>query len=110
MEELYSAAARVLKINTSDITDLIIRKKSLDARKKPDIFSVYTVDVKVAADESKILKHCRNKMLPAVLNNYQFPSAGTRKLQHRPVIAGSGPAGLSGHMNSPCMVMPPSPD
>lgn len=95
MEELYSAAARALKINTSDITDLIIRKKSLDARKKPDIFSVYTVDVKVAADESKVLKHCRNKnAAPAVIKNYQFPSAGTKKLQHRPVIAGSGPAGL----------------
>lgn len=93
-EELYEAAAKALKTDRSSILDLSIQKKSLDARKKPDIFAVYTVDVKISQEE-KVLKRCRNKnVMPAVQKKYEFPVPGTCRLKHRPVVVGSGPAGL----------------
>lgn len=93
-EDLYRAAAKAMRINISDINELMIRKKSIDARKKPEIFAVYTIDVKVSHEE-KVLKHCKNKNVTlAVIKKYRFPSPGTKELNFRPVIAGSGPAGL----------------
>lgn len=93
-KELYQAAAKTLKIDVSEIKDLFIQKKSLDARKKPDIFAVYAVDVDLA-HEDRILKRCKNKnVTPVVRKIYCFPESGTEKLRHRPIIAGSGPAGL----------------
>lgn len=93
-KELYQAAAKALKTDISEIKELSIQKKSLDARKKPDIFAVYAVDV-VLSQEERILKRCKNKnVTPIVRKTYCFPKAGTKELRHRPVIAGSGPAGL----------------
>lgn len=93
-KELYQAAAKTLKIDVSEIKDLSIQKKSLDARKKPDIFAVYAVDVDLS-HEDRILKRCKNKnVTPVVRKIYCFPESGNENLRHRPIIAGSGPAGL----------------
>ena len=43
--DLVKAAADALRIKPSDIKDLRVFKRSVDARKKPEIFYVYTVDV-----------------------------------------------------------------
>ena len=40
---LYEKAARKLGIRPEDITDLRILKRSLDARRKPELFYVYTI-------------------------------------------------------------------
>ena len=91
---LKKAAAKTLKIPESEIRSLIIRKRSLDARKKPEIFYVYTVDVEVAGEE-KILKRCRNSKVSIEKNTeYHLPSGGNLPLNHRPVVIGMGPAGL----------------
>lgn len=72
-----------------------IVKRSLDARKKPQLFYVYVVDVTVPEkEESKLLKRCRNnqiqKMEPV---KYEFPVKHYEGTE-RPVIVGMGPAGL----------------
>lgn len=55
---------------------------------------VYTVDVKTAA-EQKILRRVHNNNIMSInKKDYQFPLPGTEKLEHVPVIVGSGPAGL----------------
>lgn len=41
---LRKEIARKLKIQASDIKELRVRKQSLDARKKPDLYYVLTVD------------------------------------------------------------------
>ena len=46
-KELIKKAACELRIRESDILAFHICKKSLDARKKPDLFYIYTVDVTV---------------------------------------------------------------
>ena len=46
-EELIKQIVNKIKIKASDIKDIKISKKSLDARNKPDLFYVYEVDVSV---------------------------------------------------------------
>ena len=54
-DQLYSKAADLLKIPVKDIQELTIIRQSVDARKKPDIFYNYSLDIKVN-DENRILK------------------------------------------------------
>ena len=71
-----------------------IFKKSLDARKKPDLYEIYTVDVEVK-NEEKLLKRCKHANVQrAVRKNYQMPMSGTENLKTPPVVIGCGPAGL----------------
>ena len=47
------------------------------------------------AAEQKILRRVHNNNIMSInKKNYQFPLPGTEKLEHVPVIVGSGPAGL----------------
>ncbi len=90
---LLQAAARELKTSSDKIENLTIQKKSIDARKKP-ISYVYTVDVKLKGEE-KLLKKLHNRNVARVeKKRYQLPEPGSEKLEHRPVIVGTGPAGL----------------
>ena len=45
--QLVYEAARLLKISNSKIKSLRLVRRSIDARKKPDVKLVYTVDVSV---------------------------------------------------------------
>ena len=76
-----------------------IIRQSIDARKKPDIYYVYTVDVSLAdggrKSEEKVLQRARNKNAALVSPVfYHFPKPGTERLEQPPVIVGTGPAGL----------------
>ena len=91
---MRNAVANTLRISENDILKIQIQKRSIDARKKPDIKYVYTVDVSVA-NESKVLKKQKgNQVSIATKKEYCFPDAGEDKLQTRPIVIGSGPAGL----------------
>lgn len=95
-EDLIKKAAKILRISPQQIDALQIIKKSVDARKKPDIYLVYTVDVTVA-DEEKVLAICHGKtgQIQAVtIKEYLFPPPGKKELRNRPIIVGTGPAGL----------------
>ena len=90
---LLQAAARELKVASEKIEKLTIQKKSIDARKKP-ICYVYTVDVKLKSEE-KLLKKLHNRNVSKTeKKRYHFPEPGNEMLEHRPVIVGTGPAGL----------------
>ncbi|MBO5868284.1 MAG: FAD-dependent oxidoreductase, partial [Oscillospiraceae bacterium] len=54
--QLSFEAAQALRISVSKIRKLTIVRRSVDARKKPDVKIVYTVDVAVDGNEQKILK------------------------------------------------------
>lgn len=82
----------ILKINISDIINYEIIKKSFDARKSKDIFIVYSVEVLLK--ESVSISKLNNKdIMLTKEHNYSFPS-NNRKILSRPIIIGSGPAGL----------------
>lgn len=71
-----------------------ILKRSIDARKKPDIYYIYNVGVELP-EEKQILQKINNKNV--MLTNrmkYQFPASGNEEITHHPLIIGAGPAGL----------------
>ena len=51
----------ILNCPETDIKTISISKKSLDARKKPNIFYIYEVDVDVKNEEHLLKKHQLNK-------------------------------------------------
>lgn len=93
-EELIQKAAKTLRISKSEIQSLDIRKQSIDARKKPNIQYVYTVDIKVSNEQKVMRKQKGNQAALVNETPYQFPQTGIKKLNRRPIIIGSGPAGL----------------
>lgn len=85
------------KLNTSEknIQNIKITKKSLDARQKPNLYYIYEVDVKLNNEQS-ILKHkVKDKdIFLSPKEEYILPNIGDKNLFTRPIIIGSGPAGL----------------
>ena len=54
--QLQYEAARLLRVSPSKIRKIQLVRRSVDARKKPDVKIVYTIDVAVEGSENKILK------------------------------------------------------
>ena len=104
---LASKASAALQVPQADILELEICRESIDARKKPDIFYIYTIEVRIR-QESKQLKRIlspnRKKGGKSVGGNvqiseaetvkYRFPKSGEKALNAPVVIVGTGPAGL----------------
>lgn len=91
---LLTAISKILKVNIKDLSNLTIVKKSLDARKKDNVHYVYEIDIKVSS-EDKILKKIKSTdIIKTPDERYIIELTGTEKLENRPVIVGSGPAGL----------------
>ena len=92
--QLGYEAARLLKIPNSKVRQVNIIRRSIDARKKPDVKIVYTIDVVVDGNENKILKQstCKRAVI-APVSYYKEPKVKTQP-QHRPVVVGFGPAGM----------------
>ena len=93
-KELLQKIAKMLGIAEKDILHYQIKKQSLDARKKPDLKYVYTVDLELA-NEASVVKRQKNNSVSFVKEQpYQFPVKGTIPMRERPLVVGSGPAGL----------------
>ena len=89
---LLYLAAQALHVRASDIAALTIFRRSLDARKKPLLRWVYTVDVTLRSGEGKLLRQNRNgKISKAEPYYYNIPKKTSDK---RPVVVGFGPAGM----------------
>ena len=91
-DRIILECSKKLRINKNDIESYKINKKSVDARKKPDLFYVYELDL-VVKDEEVILKRSKD-IRKTPKENYKFEVLGSKKLNHRPIIVGSGPGGL----------------
>ena len=93
-EMLEKKVCRLLKAERSDIHSISIAKRSIDARKKPEIFYSITVEVE-AKKEGMLVKRAKsNQVTIAVREEYFFPAGGEKILKKRPVVIGSGPSGL----------------
>ena len=90
-DDIKKYTAQKLKINKENIKTLKINKKSLDARRKNNIHYVYEVDI-TCKNENKLLKN--NDVIITPIEKYEFNNLGNQKLENRPIIIGSGPAGL----------------
>lgn len=92
--QLSYEAAKLLKISASKLRSLKIVRRSVDARKKPDVKIVYTVDVSVDGSENKILKHSGCKRAQIAPTDYYKPPKTNARPEQRPVVVGFGPAGM----------------
>lgn len=93
--QLVHLAAKALRISDGEIVRLVIRKKSVDARKKDDIRIIYTVDAAVQRDEGKLLRRLggSSRVSPAKEPRYSVP-VPARFPEQRPVVVGFGPGGM----------------
>lgn len=93
-EALTKKAAKLLRVSPEEIRELHIRKRSLDARKKPELFYSYTIDVSVKKETELLHKVKSQQVSLCKETKYQFPETGEERMRERPVIIGTGPAGL----------------
>ena len=104
---LKKKAAKLLRITENDIEELVIMRQSIDARKKPQIYDVFMVDVSVkrASDkkaEEKIVSKAKDKGItvttPVVYDFLEKAGVEGNLPQNaadtKIAVIGSGPAGL----------------
>ena len=96
VKEAFSVAKRTLRRGGLDsfAEDYVIYRRSVDARRKPDIFYVYTIAVSgdfpdVPLDLQKKIGISIEEQKPFVM-----PELGESALSAPPVVVGSGPCGL----------------
>jgi uncharacterized protein len=96
--------ARALHIGSAALGSWRILRKSLDARDKTALQFVYSAEVHVPEDEARLVELARKDQRTARGEEpridlhqepaFEVPQPGSRPLPHRPVVIGSGPAGL----------------
>lgn len=94
VNQLRFEAAQQLRISASKIRGMKLVKRSVDARKKPDVKMIYTVDVMVDGNEEKLIRKsgCKRASI-APVNYYHVPQCPVTP-EKRPVVVGFGPAGM----------------
>jgi len=92
--QLQFEAAQMLRISNSKIRSLRIVRRSVDARKKPDIKIIYTIDVAVDGNEKKILRASGCKRAAIAPVSYYKAPKNIPMTGKRPVVVGFGPAGM----------------
>ncbi|MBR1554655.1 MAG: hypothetical protein IJ644_04595 [Oscillospiraceae bacterium] len=90
--DLKKAIGRKLHIPFEDMLEIIIRKRSVDARKKDNISFLFTIDVKTSG-EKKILQKCAKDKDISLAENKKYKVAVCHSPE-RPVVIGFGPAGM----------------
>jgi len=90
--------ARALGITPTDLGRWRILRKALDLRDKREIRFVYNFEVDLP-DEAGVFARRVARPGPALVElhsepPFSMPSPGSTPLPHRPVVVGSGPAGL----------------
>lgn len=93
-DQILLKAAKTLKLPADQIKSIRIVKQSVDARKKPDIYYSYMVDVETGKESAAVHKLKNANISLVHEKTYQFPGPGEEILNHPPVIVGCGPAGL----------------
>lgn len=101
--------AKLLGVKPAEIATLEVLRRSIDARKRPEIFFSYTLLVELEGGlraEEKLVKRLRNRDVQMGERvEYRAPELGEkigdvlrrdyfREEAHRPVVVGFGPAGM----------------
>ena len=87
------AEARRLTGLVSDETKAVVSRVSIDAR-RGRIFRVYSVRLDAPVDEKAFAEHLQMPFVRYQDDARPAIPRGTKRLEHRPVVVGLGPAGL----------------
>lgn len=90
---LKALAAEKAGIKPENIKSLNIVKKAVDARNKSRVHFVYAVDIELTETDEASLKTGGDMSPSPVAEELRLPLV-KRPPMHRPVVAGSGPAGM----------------
>lgn len=91
---LRDKVASKLRINSDDILEIKVVKRSVDARRKPVIYYSYVVDVEVEDEDRVLRKNKNNDIFVVGDEEYEALVTGDKRLINRPIIIGAGPCGL----------------
>ena len=93
-DHLIHKISKMAGCTKEDVKNLIILKKSIDARKSNQIMETYSISVCLPqAIEKRLIKNNKDCDLYQEVV-YRTQLSGMKPLNHRPVIVGSGPCGL----------------
>lgn len=94
-QELIHQLAQKLNVGADEIQSFRILRKSLDARSRQNLMFVYSAEVNVP-EEARLLKNISEDRSVQTYSEAPFfdPACGGNPLEERPVVVGSGPAGL----------------
>lgn len=91
---LKEKAAKKLNISTKDIENFKILRESIDARKKDNIKFNYSVELSCKKEE-RLVNRCKNKDISFLEEEvHEDLVMGNKRLSHKPIIVGMGPAGI----------------
>lgn len=90
-EELMRMTARKLGVGISDILRFKITREAIDARRKPDVSRVYSILAEI--DDARSYRK-GSGVREVVEEPFEPVVPGTAKMDGRPVVVGSGPAGI----------------
>ncbi|HEY2253197.1 MAG TPA: FAD-dependent oxidoreductase [Planctomycetaceae bacterium] len=94
-EALPEVLARTLGVSLADVSRWRILRKSLDARSRDDLTFVYSAAVELGEDEQRVFRQSRDPSVESYEpDRFDDPVPGPAPLAQRPVVVGSGPAGL----------------
>ena len=93
-EDLKPLLSKMLKISIEDVLEYRIERRSIDARKKDNIFFVYTLSVKVKGEKRVLSKHIPN-VTKQTFKHIDVDYTKFEYLQDKKVaVIGFGPAGM----------------
>ena len=82
------------KLHCKELPPYVILKRSIDARRKPDIYYIYQVGVTLPKEARIVKKLNDNNIMLSNRVDYRIPDVGEQAMEHHPLIIGAGPAGL----------------
>ncbi len=91
---LLKKACQMLNLKIDDVKSFRIIRRSLDARKKPELFYVNTVELVTDKMIPKRVLGKHNNIMFTKEEKYRLPEPGRNEMHEHPIIVGSGPAGL----------------
>ncbi len=103
LELISEYICNLFKVEASDITEMYVRKKSIDARKNKELSYTYSVDIEVTKNAAATKKF--QNTLKKLKGKIEFISAKGKRFSpiydnfkadndNRPIVVGAGPAGL----------------
>jgi uncharacterized protein len=94
-ESLRDLLAKTLGVRPADVARWRILRKSLDARSRDDLRFVYSAIVELPDNERRVIDQLRDPRVEFYQSiPFDEPKSGDEPLCERPVVVGSGPAGL----------------
>ena len=92
-EDITIVCARELRVSVKAIKSASLYRRSIDARHKNDIHYTTSVDVTLNGNEQAALNQAKNKNA-SITQPYRYEPLTPRDPKKRPLIVGTGPAGL----------------